>query len=456
MEPHAHDGFHCASCHGESAAHQSNPTQQSPEISFGPRWSAPTALQDDPCLGCHQSGVARHWDDALHMANNVTCISCHDLHADQDPVLDPDRQIGVCTVCHKTQKAGIHGREKMLRMNPPCTRCHNPHADQRPQGVMLGNDSAGCRHCHKMNAMAGSARVSDRAKAYHRTLDGGDKTCIDCHIGVAHGDPDASELFLPLPTSERELTLFHPGRSDADWLISEHAGSQPLRQGSNCRQCHRGEEAQLGEALGGPDRSSRTVSLHFSIEEEQLVTELSWQGAEDDTGIAFMWSFGSNDSLRRGGCWAACHGDMPGMTLDQGGGVEKYLWDALEQQRTEGKPRVLKSDRELQAEITAGNFAELWAIDLQGGGLTVSTLLSDISPLDETGITADVAFRVGTWSATIRRPTSPPAPLQPVAAGRRFTFGVALHGMGRTGREHWVSLPMTLSLDSEDTDFITD
>lgn len=452
----AHENFHCETCHGDSLAHMSSPATEPPDASFGPRWSAPTALQDTACLDCHESGVARHWDDALHMANNVTCVSCHDLHAEQDPVLAPAGPVGVCTICHKTQKAGIHGREKMLKMNPPCTRCHNPHADQRPQGVMLANDSAGCRQCHKMNAMAGSARVSDRAKAYHRVLDDDEKICIDCHIGVAHGDPEASELFLPLPKSERELTLFHPGRSDADWLITEHPGSQPLRQGSNCRQCHRGEEEQLAQALGGPAPASRSVTLHFTSDEDSLVTELSWRGAQDDADIALMWSFGGNDSLRRGACWAACHGDMPGMTLDQGSGVDKYLWDALEQQRMDGKPAILKGDKELQAEIAAGNFAELWKIDLKSGAVTVSTLLSGITPLDGTGITAEVAYSEGNWSATIRRPRQPPAPLQPISSGHSFTFGLALHGMGRVGREHWVSLPMTLSLDSEDTDFITD
>jgi predicted CXXCH cytochrome family protein len=426
-----------------------------PDVSFGPRWSASPALQDGYCLDCHETSIARHWDKALHMANNVTCVSCHGLHVAQDPVLAARGQVDVCTTCHKTQKTGIHGREQMVRMNPPCTECHNPHADQRPRGVMLANDSRGCRRCHNMNAMAGSDKVTDRAMAYHRVMETGEKTCIGCHVGVAHGDPDASEPFLPLPLSERELTLFFPGASDADWLLTEHPGSQPLRQGTNCRQCHRGEEAELGAALGGEEPASRAVTVSFSNANDMLVTTLSWAGEENDTRISLMWGFGDNNALRRGGCWAACHGDMPGMTLDKGTGVDKYLWDSLSQRRMIGQPAITRSDEELEAEISAGNFAELWSVDLRQGSITVSTLLAGISPLEAPGLVAEVSFSDGRWTAILRRPMSPDAPLLALAPGRAYTFGIALHGKGRTGSAHWVTLPMTLSMDNDDTDFIT-
>lgn len=447
----------CEACHGSSEDHMSRPTVASPDVSFGPRWTASPALQDGQCLDCHQHTVASHWNEALHMAKNVTCVSCHDLHVEKDTALQGrGGQMDVCTTCHKTQKSGIHGREKMVRMNPPCTDCHNPHADQRPKGVMLANDSQGCRRCHNMKSMADSDRVSDRAKSYHKVMESGDKTCIGCHVGVAHGDPEASELFMPLPQSRGELTLFSPGTSDADWLLTEHPGSQPLRQGTNCRQCHRGEEAELGAAMGDAEPTARGVEVHFSREGEQLVTTLSWEGAADDTKISLMWGFGDNTALHRGGCWAACHGDMPGMTLDKGNGVDKYLWASLSQRRAIGQPAITRPEQELEAEIAAGNFAELWSVGLQQNAVTVSTLLAGISPLEGTGVSAEATFSEGNWSVVIRRPISPPSPLVTLAPGRAYTFGLALNSKDRRGSAHWVSLPMTLSMDDEDTDFITD
>ncbi|MCB1710871.1 MAG: hypothetical protein KDI10_19365 [Halioglobus sp.] len=42
---------------------------------------------------------------------------------------------------------------------------------------------------------------------------------------------------------------------------------------------------------------------------------------------------------------------------------------------------------------------------------------------------------------------------KPFAPGGKYTFGVALHGAGNPGGKHWVSLPMTLSFDGDETDF---
>jgi cytochrome c-type protein NapC len=54
---------------------------------------------------------------------------------------------------------------------------------------MKQTDSLECRNCHHDNAMDPD-KQSDKAKARHAKakLDG--KTCIDCHFGIAHHEPD--------------------------------------------------------------------------------------------------------------------------------------------------------------------------------------------------------------------------------------------------------------------------
>ncbi len=450
----AHGGISqaCDACHGGSAEHMAAPTVAAPDISFGPRWTSSPALQDSQCLDCHGTSVASHWNEALHMASNVTCISCHNLHVTEDPIKASGGQMEVCTTCHKTQKSGIHGRQKMVRMNPPCTQCHNPHADQSPVGVMLANDSMGCRRCHNLDAMARSDKISARAKGFHRVMDKGDMTCIGCHTGVAHGDPEAVEPFMPPPVSERELTLFDPGDSDAEWLVSEHPGSQPLRQGTNCRQCHRGEEAEISAVLGGPEPRLRQVSVRFSRQDERLLTQLSWDGGPEDSQLSLMWGFGDDPAIRRGGCWAACHDDMRGMRFDKG--RPKYLWASLAQRRVIGQPAVTRPELELAQDLAAGRFAELWTIDLASGVLQLDALLDKPHRLDSAGLQAEVDYTDGRWTATVARPLTPVTPLLEVETGRSYTFGAALHGDGRSGAAHWVSLPMTVSVDRDDTDFI--
>ena len=327
---------------------------------------------------------------------------------------------------------------------------------------MLENDSAGCRRCHNLEVMARSDKISESAAGFHKVMETGHKTCIACHQGVAHGarngqhgDPSAAEPFIPLPESVRKVTLFSPGQADSDWLLTRHPGAQPLRQGSTCRQCHRGEEAEIGKSLGDRPPTSLPVSVSFESGEGMLVTTLSWEGSADQEQISMMWGFGDYEPLERGGCWAACHGDMGGMSFSKGSGQPKYMWTSRVQQRSIGHQAMVKDDDALAEEMAAGHFAELWRIDLQTGGLRVGTILAEPVYLNETGITANLDYSDGSWTVEVTRPVSPAAPLLSLAPNERYTFGIALHGEGRKGSHHWVSLPMTLSRDREDTDFIT-
>ena len=50
----------CEDCHGPSADHTRSPTQVSPGISFGPRWTNTIAAQDGECLACHGADTLEH------------------------------------------------------------------------------------------------------------------------------------------------------------------------------------------------------------------------------------------------------------------------------------------------------------------------------------------------------------------------------------------------------------
>jgi cytochrome c-type protein NapC len=55
---------------------------------------------------------------------------------------------------------------------------------------LKANDSLECRNCHQGISMD-LTRQSPRAAATHeRWLLNGEKTCIDCHKGIAHKLPD--------------------------------------------------------------------------------------------------------------------------------------------------------------------------------------------------------------------------------------------------------------------------
>lgn len=54
---------------------------------------------------------------------------------------------------------------------------------------MKANDSRECRHCHTASKMD-LDKQSDTAKARHEKLRTEGLTCIDCHYGIAHTEPD--------------------------------------------------------------------------------------------------------------------------------------------------------------------------------------------------------------------------------------------------------------------------
>ena len=184
----------CEDCHGASAAHADSPREVPPANTFGPRWQGNSAAQDNACLNCHEDNSAADWQHALHMHNNLTCVTCHDIHSEGDPVLLPEQQAEVCTTCHKAKKAGIHNRNAQPPQDPPCSDCHNPHNHESAQPQMQANQSAGCRHCHDIPTMADDPLVSSKARNYHQTLQEPGRTCVDCHAGISHAPLKPSEM----------------------------------------------------------------------------------------------------------------------------------------------------------------------------------------------------------------------------------------------------------------------
>jgi predicted CXXCH cytochrome family protein len=448
-------GRGCLACHGDSAAHRAAPRRNAPDVSFGPRWSASAGDQDAACLGCHEDNTARNWEHALHMYNNLTCVTCHDMHSEEDRVQVAATQDQVCETCHKVQKSGIHGMERRKNRNPSCATCHNPHYHEDAQATLLATGSDGCRTCHDLARMAESRRVSDKAKRYHAAMDNTERTCVDCHEGIAHAPADSAPPMHPLPAASARVTLYYPGMTDTSWLLHDHPGAQPLRQGANCRQCHRGDEAGMGEILadGSVNPTSREVEVAVARAGEALTVTISWDGPADDAQLSLMWGDRSVDAFARGGCFAACHSDMPGMRADRGQVSQKYLAISRAQQQQVGRPAIVADRDTLDALAAAGKLAEIWRLDLAGGKFRIAPLLDGTPWQERDLIHVNKRYDQGRWTVAMTRQLHDTGTGFLVLPGRRYTFGIALHGIGQSGAKHWVSLPLTLSFGGDDTDF---
>jgi len=152
------------------------------------------------------------FNTALEMTNTEEfCTSCHEMRENVFEELKP--------TIHYSNRSGVRAS---------CPDCHVPHnwtdkiarkmqASKEVWGKLFGtidtpekfeakrlelaqhewtrfkaNDSLECRNCHEFKNMDFTLQSSRAAKQHSTSLASGEKTCIDCHKGIAHQLPDMS------------------------------------------------------------------------------------------------------------------------------------------------------------------------------------------------------------------------------------------------------------------------
>jgi len=149
--------------------------------------------------------------EAVLAATNTEafCISCHEMkdnvYAEYVGTIHDSNRTGVratCPDCH-VPKAFHH---KMLRKmqasinelpahflgkidTPAKFEAHRKDMAERTWASMRATDSRECRNCHKLDHMNLEVQDKSAQKKHKATLEKKDKTCIDCHQGIAHKLP---------------------------------------------------------------------------------------------------------------------------------------------------------------------------------------------------------------------------------------------------------------------------
>jgi len=137
------------------------------------------------CVSCHemQDNVFAELKSTIHYTNRsgvrATCPDCHVPHEWTDKI---GRKMQASKEVWGKVFGTIDTREKFLVLR----RTLAEHEWAR----LKANDSLECRNCHQWVSMD-LTRQSVRAATIHeRWLLTGEKTCIDCHKGIAHKLPD--------------------------------------------------------------------------------------------------------------------------------------------------------------------------------------------------------------------------------------------------------------------------
>ena len=153
------------------------------------------------CTGCHEmrDNVYAEYKGTIHDSNRAGVRAiCSDCHVPKEPVALIRRKMAATFELWGHFTGRIDTKEKFQKEKTELAH----HVWKR----MKETDSLECRNCHKAEKMDPSLQ-SEKAQARHAKMKSEGKTCIDCHFGIAHSEPEGpgpSELFPPVPPKAGE------------------------------------------------------------------------------------------------------------------------------------------------------------------------------------------------------------------------------------------------------------
>lgn len=134
------------------------------------------------CTSCHQN-IYQELQGTIHFTNRsgvrAICSSCHVPHE------------WTAKIARKMQAS----KEVWAWVNGSI---NTPEKFEARRGILArhewarlkANDSLECRNCHEFEYMDFTTQSSRGAEQHSTALAAGEKTCIDCHKGIAHRLPD--------------------------------------------------------------------------------------------------------------------------------------------------------------------------------------------------------------------------------------------------------------------------
>jgi cytochrome c-type protein NapC len=156
-------------------------------------------------------GIIGGFTTALDATNSIEfCTSCHDMRYNLEEYKktihysNPAGVRAVCSDCHVPKRNWFKEMQRKLIAGKDVwgeivgvidTRekfdAHRRAMAEDEWARMRESDSIGCRNCHSFDSMDLTGQDKMAAKKHARVIagDSKDKTCIDCHKGIAHHLP---------------------------------------------------------------------------------------------------------------------------------------------------------------------------------------------------------------------------------------------------------------------------
>lgn len=135
------------------------------------------------CISCHEmkDNNFAEYSHTIHARNRTGvkagCSDCHVPHEFPDVLV---RKVGAARDVLHHVLGTLDTREQF--------QAHRLELAQRVWLRMKQTDSRECRHCHDTEAV-NTELQGKTAQKQHRRMQTENKTCIDCHFGIAHKEP---------------------------------------------------------------------------------------------------------------------------------------------------------------------------------------------------------------------------------------------------------------------------
>lgn len=139
------------------------------------------------CISCHEmrDNVYQEYKKTIHYKNPAGVqAGCPDCHVPRTWIYKVARKIhATYNELPKHLLGVIDTREKFI--------AHRQELAEDVWATMKATDSRECRNCHAMTAMNLENESKSARNKHSRVLSGElNKTCIDCHKGIAHTLPE--------------------------------------------------------------------------------------------------------------------------------------------------------------------------------------------------------------------------------------------------------------------------
>lgn len=136
------------------------------------------------CTSCHEMNAFAYaeFKGTVHDRNaSGVRATCSDCHVPREAVPMMIRKVEALREVYGHLTGMIDTKEKY--------EAHRYEMAKREWTRLKATDSATCRHCHNEAAMDPELQ-SEKARSRHAKAKAEGLTCIDCHAGIAHTEPD--------------------------------------------------------------------------------------------------------------------------------------------------------------------------------------------------------------------------------------------------------------------------